>query len=180
MKEYLRLLAIDDSPFRRNYDENTFLVGLTFRGMTLERADKVAITVDGEDAQRGIIRLYEFGGREANLILLHGTTFGGFNIVNITALWKQTKVPIAAFLEKPPREDVVIRTLERLFPRKIHVFLSNPGYEEFNTPKGTLYCAHVGISGNEVQELISRYSIESKLPEPVRMAHIIAGLLGRE
>ncbi len=179
MKEGLRLLAIDDSPFKREYDEKTYLVGLTFRGMTLERADKVQITIDGDDAHGGIVKLYEMGGREAQIILLHGTTFGGFNIVNILSLWKQINVPIAAFLEKPPREQIIVKTLERLFPTKIHVFLSNPGYEEFNTPKGTLYCAHAGISESDVRELISIYSIESKLPEPIRMAHIIAGLLGR-
>jgi len=179
MKKNLRLLAIDDSPFQRDYDENTFLVGLTFRGMTLDRADKVRITIDGEDAQRGIMKLYEMGGREARIILLHGTTFAGFNIVNITALWRQIGVPIAAFLEKPPREQIIIETLERLFPTKIHVFLSNPAYEEFDTPKGVLYCAHTGISESEIQELISTYSIESKLPEPVRVAHIVAGLLSR-
>ncbi len=177
MKEKIRLLAVDDSPFHRNYDESTYLIGLSFRGLTLERADKVPITVDGDDAQRGIIKLYELGGREAQIILLHGTTFGGFNIVNINSLWKQIEVPVLAFLEKPPHEEVIIKTLERLFPTKIHVFLSNPGFEEFNTPKGTLYCAHAGISEGEIHELISRYSIESKLPEPLRMAHIIAGLL---
>ena len=177
MRESIRLLAVDDSPFNRNYDESTYLIGLTFRGMTLERADKILITVDGEDAQRGIIKLYELGGKEAQIVLLHGTTFGGFNIVNITSLWKQIGVPVVAFLEKPLREDVVIRTLEKLFPTKIHIFLSNPGFEELNTPKGVLYCAHVGIPEEEIRELISRYSIESKLPEPLRVAHIIAALL---
>ncbi|RLG41721.1 MAG: hypothetical protein DRO05_03195 [Thermoproteota archaeon] len=179
MKKNLRLLAIDDSPFKRDYDETTFLVGLTFRGMTLERADKVRITIDGEDAQRGIVRLYEMGGREANIILLHGTTFAGFNIVDIVSLRRQVGVPIAAFLEKPPREQLIIKTLERLFPAKIHIFLSNPAYEEFNTPRGILYCARVGISESEIQDLISTYTIESKLPEPIRIAHIVAGLLSR-
>jgi len=177
MKEGIRLLAVDDSPFNRNYDESTYLIGLTFRGMTLERADKVSITIDGEDAQTGIIKLYELGGREAQIILLHGTTFGGFNIVSITSLWKQIEVPVVAFLEKPPREEVIIKTLERLFPKKIHVFLSNPGFKEFNTPKGALYCAHAGISEEDIFDLVSKYSIESKLPEPLRIAHIIARLL---
>lgn len=179
MKKNLRLLAIDDSPFKRDYDETTFLVGLTFRGMTLERADKVRITIDGEDAQQAIIKLYEMSGREARIILLHGTTFAGFNIVDIMSLRRQIGIPVAAFLEKPPREQVIVKTLERLFPAKIHIFLSNPAYEEFNTPKGTLYCARAGISEDEIRELISAYTIESKLPEPIRIAHIVASLLGR-
>ena len=179
MKPGARLLAVDDSPFTRGRDEKTFLVGLLFRGLILESAAKEEVTVDGDDAIEAICSLYEETGREARIILLHGTTFAGFNMVPLRELAERTGIPVAAFLERAPDIYEVISALEKAgLTRKALIMDRNPPYERFETERGPIFCSYVGVGREDVASLIDKYSVESRMPEQLRVAHIVAGLLG--
>ncbi|MEM2810596.1 MAG: DUF99 family protein, partial [Candidatus Korarchaeum sp.] len=52
----------------------------------------------------------------------------------------------------------------------------NPPYSPLRTPKGLCYYSKIGLSDREAERIILRYSSESKLPEQLRIADIIAKL----
>ncbi|MGB9630433.1 MAG: DUF99 family protein, partial [Candidatus Methanodesulfokora sp.] len=55
----IRVLAVDDAPFRKGVDKWTFIVCLLFRDLILEKAIKTKIEVDGSDAEERIVEVLD-------------------------------------------------------------------------------------------------------------------------
>ncbi len=171
-------MAVDDSPFVKGIDEYTSLIGILFRGLILEKVLKARIEVDGDDAEDKIVDMVLSLNGEVRLLFLHGTTFGGFNTVRIDRIHDRIGIPVISFLETPPGEDRVVRALSKMDREdKIKDFLSQPKFVEFNTKHGPLYCSFVGLDKVEVARLIENFSIESKMPEQLRIADMFASVL---
>jgi endonuclease V-like protein UPF0215 family len=45
-------------------------------------------------------------------------------------------------------------------------------------PVGKVYVQRIGLSKDQAAELVHRFSVHSHIPEPIRIAHLIAGALG--
>ncbi len=178
MKLQARVLAVDDSPFVKGIDEYTFLIGALFRGLVLEKVLKARIEVDGDDAEDKIVNMVLSLKGEVRLLFLHGTTFGGFNTVRIDRIHDSVGIPVISFLETPPDRDRVMMAMSRMGRRdKIGDFLSQQEFLKFNTKHGPLYCSFVGLDEAEVARLIENFSVESKMPEQLRIADVFASVL---
>lgn len=179
MKKGARILAIDDSPFKRGRDKHTFLVGLLFRELILELSLKDVIEVDGNDSTEAVIRMSTAPSiqGEVKLILTHGTTFGGLNLLDLHRVYEATAIPIIAVTSREPTEDIERALISAGMEYKISLVRGNPPYIPVNTPKGTSYISSVGISYGEASRLVARFSIESKIPEQLRIADIVARIL---
>jgi endonuclease V-like protein UPF0215 family len=112
-------------------------------------------------------------------------TFGGFNIIDITQIFNQTQKPIIALTEKQVNLTSVETALKKKFPKrypnKIKKII-NAGYlfeTEILTAGGPskLFYHIKGTSHREVNSLLNKVCIDSKLPEPIRIAHIIGKAL---
>ncbi|RLG43706.1 MAG: hypothetical protein DRN78_01425 [Thermoproteota archaeon] len=179
MKRGIRILAIDDSPFKRGEDRHTFLVGLLFRELILELSLREIIEVDGNDSTDAIIRMSTAPGiqGEAKLILAHGTTFGGLNVLDLRRVYRITGVPIIAVTSREPTEEIERALISAGMKDKIPLVRRNPPYIPVKTSKGTSYISSVGISYEEASRLVARFSIESKIPEQLRIVDIVARIL---
>ncbi len=178
MKEKVRVLAVDDAPFRRGIDDHTFLIALMFRGLILEGAFKERIKVDGDDSSEAIIRLCNLPKvrEEVRVVMTHGTTFGGLNVLNIREVYRETGFPIIGCVGKRP--ESIERALKSAgFPERVDIIESNPPYRPVKTDLGTIYCSWIGLTQEEVTKLIRSFTVESKIPEPLRIADIVASLL---
>ena len=123
--------------------------------------------------------------KHVQYILTDTITFGGFNICNLNEIYEKTDKPIIALTEKEVDLDSVKKALINKFPdsiykAKIHYIL-NAGnlYEtEIETAGGTskIFFHAKGIEYEKVISLLQKICIDSKLPEPVRLAHIIGKL----
>jgi len=174
LKAGARALGIDDCPFARGRDAETWLVGVLMRGSVIERVLVSEVRVDGSDATDAIVSMHREGGSEARVILTHGTVVAGFNPIDLRGVSEGTGVPIVAVLERPPRWDLVRRAMESHgFVENLRVLEENPPYAPLETPRGEIFCASVGLGRGELLELIARWQIESKIPEPVRLADLI-------
>lgn len=173
----IRVLAVDDAPFRKRVDKLTFIVCLLFRDLILEKAVKAKIEVDGSDAEERIVEVVDGLKGEVNLLMLHGTTMGGFNMVDLGSLYKKLGIPVISFLERAPRDELVIRALRSAGKEsKIESFLRQPKYMPFKTRYGVIYCLFEGIDKREVEKIVEKYCVESKFPEQLRIANIVASI----
>src|SRR3990167_2919872 len=96
IKKELRILGIDDGPFKSG-DRNTILVGTVFRsGFWLDGVLSTKIKVDGNDSTKKIIEMVNRSRHKAQLrvIMLDGLTFGGMNFADIRAINKKTGLPV--------------------------------------------------------------------------------------
>ncbi|HLE46661.1 MAG TPA: DUF99 family protein, partial [Candidatus Thermoplasmatota archaeon] len=118
MKREVRFLGIDDSPFTFE-DRTVRVVGVVTRGASyVEGILSSAVEVDGSDATEAVARLVERTRFRPMLraILVNGVTLGGFNLVDLDALWDRLKVPVMGVVRDEPDLPKSRRALEKHFP----------------------------------------------------------------
>ena len=169
-----RVMAVDDAPFSRGSD-STWLVGLIMRvDGTIENLAKVAIKVDGDDANEAIAQLASMIGNGIRMILLQGITFGGFNVADIGNLYERTGIPIAVVIDRMPDMESIEDALRKHFKDwnlKIEK-MQNRIYTD-----GKLYYQFSGIDPNLGMKFVQRFIKNGNYPEPLRMANLIASIL---
>ena len=113
IKQEIRILGIDDSPFPSHTTDDVMLVGTIFRaGNWLDGVLSTYIRGDGTDATEKIVSMVQNSRNlgQLGVIMLDGITFGGFNLVNIREIFEATKVPVIVVMRKIPN----LKALRRL------------------------------------------------------------------
>lgn len=133
--------------------------------------------VDGLDSTDVILRLVS--KKPAEILFLSGASFAGFNIVNCRRLHKALHAPVIVVSREKPNNASVRSALRKHFPDwktrwglirqlgRIHAF----------APKASdqpLYFEAVGISAVNAKTVMRAYCATSRVPEPVRVAGIVA------
>ncbi len=178
MKAGLRILGIDDGPFSKNIDNETILVGVLMKfnsyveGITIKK-----IKVDGMDANETILSMFNGRfSREINFIMTNGITFGGFNIMDIALINEKTDVPVISIVRKKPDLESIYSALKKHFSDyEYRIGLINKSYpEKITVNNNDLYVNFKGINLTDVKNIIKKTVKMGNIPEPVRMAHLIA------
>lgn len=178
MKQEIRILGIDDAPFTFE-DTTTMVVGVVMRGGEyLEAVLRSQVAIDGMDATEVIIKMVSFSRYREQLraILIDGIALGGFNIVNIQKVYDAVTIPVITVTRDKPDLPAIEHALRKHFPdweQRLALHQEGTLYE-FKTAFNPLYAKFVGCSPEDAQEIISRATIRGVLPEPLRVAHLIA------
>jgi len=178
IKDEIRILAWDDGPFEFKSKKKDILVGVIFRGgKILDGFLKTEIRVDGTDATRKIIdKTLKCKHKDLRIIMLDGITVGGFNVVDIKQIYEKTKLPVIISIRKKPDIKKFISSLKKLSNSKKRLkSLDNAGpiYPTIIKNK-RLYFQCYGIEKKDAEEIIRKTSTVSLIPEPLRVAHLIA------
>jgi endonuclease V-like protein UPF0215 family len=106
-------------------------------------------------------------------VLLNGIAVGGFNVVDIHGLAAALRRPVLVIARRRPRLEKIRRALERL-PRgeRRWQLIDAAGPME---PIAGLWVQRAGLSASEARDLIAATTLHGHLPEPLRLAHLIAG-----
>ncbi len=162
---------MDDGPFTFDSKE-TVLVGCVFRaGNWLDGVLTRKITVDGLDCTEKIIEMCS-RREELRVVMLDGVTFGGFNIADIHEIYKRTNVPVIVISRKIPDMGNIKKALSYLGDfEKRHSLIKKAGSV---MRAGGIWFQCAGISRKDAEEIIRVSSTRSKIPEPIRAAHLIA------
>lgn len=139
-----------------------------------------AVEKDGSDAAASLAMLIA-GSRfneHINLVLLQGVTLGGFNVVDVFALHERIARPILVVARKRPDLSAIRRALESGVPGGAEKWrvIEQLGPME---PCGNVYVQRVGLTLEQAHAVIERLAIHSQIPEPLRVAHLIAGAIER-
>ena len=138
------------------------------------------IEKDGLDATEKIGGMIMCSHRYAQIraIMLNGVTFGGFNVVDIERLAGMAGRPVIAVMRKLPDMESIDRALTHLGepgPRREAIVKAGPIYEVQTAWRGgPVYFQCKGIEKEDAARLIADTAVHSRLPEPVRVAHLIA------
>lgn len=180
IKEEIRIIAWDDCAFRFE-QKSVLVIGAIFRGgKFLDGLLSTRIKKDGSDATDKIAdsitksRHYD----QLSYIMLDGITFGGFNLVDIKKLYKKTKMPIVIIQRSEPDMKKFKGAL-RIFKdyrKRLQIVKHAGKIFRFNK----IYYQKIGLTNDECKELLKITCIRSNIPEPVRVAHLIASGLSGE
>jgi endonuclease V-like protein UPF0215 family len=178
IKREIRILGIDDSAL---LTEKVMIVGTVFRGGDwMDGVLRSDITKDGLDATdvicRMITRSKHYG--QIRAVMLDGITYAGFNVVDIQKLYRQTGIPVIVVMRSKPDFEKIKSAL-KYFPDGEERWAIIEMAGRINkiagrNEKSSIYVQNAGISLESVNKIIRLTSIRSNIPEPLRVAHLIA------
>jgi len=184
------VIGFDDAPFPRTHRGDILLVGTVCSRTRLDGVVSERIRRDGANATTRIIaaiRGSQFG-RHIQAVLLQGIAVGGFNVVDVHALHDALHLPVLVIARRAPNMTAIKSALftggarlrgdasapARGVPgaaRKWKLIERAGPMEELRG----LFVQRVGLTRSEAGELIRATTLHGSLPEPLRLAHLIAG-----
>ena len=179
IKPEIRILGVDDGKFTPRTKGEVLIVGIVLRGGGwVDGAMHTHIAIDGLDATEKIASMINSSRhkRQLRLIMLNGITFGGFNIVDIRKLHELTTLPVLALTRDKPDLDAIRKALRNLPQTEARWrMVVEAGQLHEVICKGTkLYLGLAGLSSSDAQKIVDLTATKSCLPEPLRVAHLIA------
>lgn len=179
-KQTSRSIGIDDGPFPpKTVDKVRYapLIAVWLKGSHLQKLRTDWITVDGLDATRKATLLLK--GSYHLPVLMSSVTFGGFNIVDPRILLRQTKAPVIVVIGSRPNNIAVKRALSRHFAdwnERWDLIRSLGPFHKIRTlaNEGPVFFERFGCSTKEAASILKNTVFVSRLPEPLRVAGILA------
>lgn len=178
MKKEVRVIGWDDCRLSRK--RRVQLIGAIFRGgLQIDGMLSAFIERDGLDATEkitsAIVNSRHFD--QLSAIMLDGISFAGFNLVDIKALHKNTGLSVIVVQRKKPdiKKFTEAQSIFSSYKKRL-VIVRNAG--KLYRWK-SIYYQKAGINNIECAKLLGITCIRANIPEPVRVAHIIAtGMAG--
>lgn len=174
IKNEARILGIDDSPFDKFRDKEVLVIGTFFRGgSSLDGVMTTTAAVDGTDATAKIIRMVKKSKffPQLQAIMLNGIAVGGFNVIDIQRLHSATGIPVIVIMRNHPEAGRIKGTLARI-GMKAKVKLVEKAGRIYKV--GNVHVQLAGCSLETARELLKISCTRSHIPEPVRVAHLMA------
>lgn len=183
MKTQIRLLGIDDSPFMFS-DKYCTIIGVVMRGGEyIEGVIKNHVSVDGNDATSICQQIIENTRHRTQLkaILLDGVALGGFNVVDMNKIYKKTNLPVITITRDKPDVKKIEEALKKYFSdwKKRLYLIKKDKLHKIETKHNPIYVKFVGLNLEETKEIIKISTIRGVIPEPIRVAHLIASGITR-
>ncbi len=175
----MNTIGFDDAPFAHEHRGDVLLVGAVCAGTRLDGVVSRSVRRDGANATEKMTdAVLRTGFRDhLHAILLQGIAVAGFNVVDIHELHGETGLPVVVVARRAPRLALIRRALTgpgSPVPggaRKWRL-IERAGPME---PCGKLFVQRVGVSPEGVARLLARTTLHGHLPEPLRLAHLVAG-----
>lgn len=181
IKPEIRVLGVDDGVFIPHVKGFAPLIGVVFRGgYWLDGVMSTKVEVDGLDstAQIGSMVLNSCHYRQLRVIMLDGVTFAGFNVVDIKKLSAETGLPVIAVTRKKPNLKDIREALKSLpqSEKRWRAVLNAGKILEMSTRsrREKVYVEICGILEEDAQKIVKLTSTRSIVPEPLRVAHLVA------
>lgn len=174
VRKEARVIGIDDGPFFKFRKGTVLVVGTIYRGGSyMDGVVTTTAKVDGSDSTKNIARMINRSKFKSQLrcIFLKGIAVGGFNLIDLLKLSKLAKLPIIAVTRQNPDIPNIIKTLVRLgMSDKVRLITQLPQ----PTKIGKVYVQYINIDLDKTKEFLKVTTLHSYIPEPLRIAHIIA------
>jgi endonuclease V-like protein UPF0215 family len=171
-------VGFDDAPFARAHRGDVPVVGAVFAGTRLDGVLLGKVRRDGGNATRNLVRLVAGSkfARQIQLVLLQGIALAGFNVVDLQAIHRQLAVPTLVVARRRPRLEQIRQALLTRVPGGARKWALIARLEPME-PMAGVFVQRVGLSAADAARVLHRLCIHSRVPEPLRTAHLIAGAI---
>jgi uncharacterized protein len=175
-RSFSNVVGFDDAPFDRTHRGDVTLVGVVCSRTRLDGVLTDRVRRDGVNSTRRMIEMV-LGSQfreHVQAVLLQGIAVAGFNVVDLHHLAGELGVPVMATARRPPDLDAIRRALTKTGPgwKRKWRLIERAGVME---PLRGIWIQRAGLSRPEAGNLLAATTLHGKLPEPLRLAHLIAG-----
>lgn len=134
------------------------------------------ITIDGMDVTVNLLNSLDVV--ETEVVILGGITFAGFNVVDTELLNKKTGIPIIVFSKDRPDSKAMKKALIKYFDdwkiRWSYIEKTGKVYSTKIYEINPIYYETIGCSPKWAKKVLFEQCINSRVPEAVRIADMIA------
>jgi hypothetical protein len=197
----MNVIGFDDGPFPHEHRGAVLLIGVVCARTRLDGIVSGRIRRDGSNSTRTMIDLVQrsqFAGH-VQAVMLQGIAVGGFNVVDVHQLSEALNVPVLVVTRRRANLESVRRALFsdsplgrsrvpgaaakwRLIERAGAIeplgtsrrALRKAAVTGVHAPSQRLFVQRVGLSLEQARRLVAATTLHGNLPEPLRLAHIIA------
>jgi endonuclease V-like protein UPF0215 family len=152
------------------------VVAVAFAGATIEGVLSTRVRRDGADATRMLAACIGASryAPHTRLVLLQGIALAGFNVVDIHGLHDALGIPVLVVARRPPRLDAMRAALLGRVPggARKWALIEKAGPME---PAAGVMVQRAGISLDDARAVIERSAVHGRVPEALRVAHLVAG-----
>ncbi len=184
IKRQIRILGVDDGPFEFGRGNKALLVGTVFRGgQWLDGVLKSEVEVDGDDGTERIIEMVNKSRHRGQIrvVMTDGLTLGGFNVIDGRDIFRRTGLPVISVTREAPDLEAIETALKAFpdFPRRWERVQQagepvKHAFKKRTRGSGCVYFQSFGIRNDDAHSVIEVASTRGLMPEPIRVAHIIA------
>lgn len=181
MKEQVRVLGIDDSPFEFG-DSRSLVVGALVRAPNyLEAVMRTDVAVDGEDATDRLadMVLRSRYAEQVKLVIVDGIALAGFNVLDMDSFYVRTGIPVATVTRDEPDMAEIEAALRKHFDdweRRLSLVRRLP-LRPLDTGHNPLHASVAGMEWEDLVQIVRSTTVRGAVPEPVRIAHLVAAAM---
>jgi hypothetical protein len=174
------VIGIDDGPFRKGQREPVPIVAVVMEGALLVEGIAIgSFPVDAEGATDylagWIASLRWHPALQA--ILLGGVTIAGLGIVDIAELSRRLSLPVISTTRRGTgRSDLAGALRAAGLAERLPILERIPPSRPV---RGGIHIASAGTSEADADEIVRSTLHVSKVPQPIRVAHLIAAAISR-
>ena len=171
-------MGVDDAPFARAHRGDVPIVGTIFARRRLDGVLVDRVRRDGVNSTARVASMLErspFDGH-VRALLLNGIALAGFNVVDIHALHERLGRPVLVVARKEPDLGAIRRALLRRTPGGLRKWRLIEKAGPMEALEG-VWVQRAGLSSAQAAQLLRDSRVQGVLPEPIRVAHLIAGAL---
>lgn len=180
MQKSLKIIGVDDGKFHafaREKIQYAVLCAVLMKAYKIFDIKLARIKVDGFDATEKLVNMLE--NISADAIILSGITFAGFNIIDPFIIFNKLNFPVIIISTKKPNNISMFNALKTHFYDwkirweiienlgKVYSTITKPGEPE-------IYFEVIGNNSYWAEMILKASSVLSRIPEPVRVAGLIA------
>jgi len=179
IKKGVKILGIACSSFNRLEDKFVPIYGVVYRGASLfEGVLKTSIEVDGEDATEKIQTMIEQSkhNKQLNLIMTRGITIAGFNYIDIKKLYEKTGLPVISVVDRKPNFEKIRSAIKNVvnWEERYKVITNSSLIREIQSSEEPVFIQSIGFKEEEIATFLKKVTVVGRIPEPIRVARLIA------
>ena len=177
---YNRILAVSGGSVSLKEKKKVPIVGVLWRETVFEKCFITYSETDPkpQEITKKLINLVDekyFTEKQVKVVFLFNNIFAGLGIIDLHRLQNTWNAPIIVVSDKEPDTDKVLKLIQDLKYSSEYITILQQNPKNWIHLQDTrLYVLTMSISESEMKQLIKDLQIVGHLPEPLRIADIIA------
>lgn len=172
---FSNVVGFDDAPFAREHRGDVALIGAVCSRTRLDGVLRGRVRRDGANATRSMLAMIERSQFRGHLqaVVLQGIAVAGFNVVDVHALHRALGLPVLVVARRKPNLASMRQALLTRVPAADRKWRLIEAAGPMCSLRG-IQVQCVGMNLAQAAALLEATTLHGKLPEPVRLAHLIA------
>ena len=160
----------------------SLLAGVVMRGdLIIDGAAFSTATVGGMDATDSVLSIiHQLNRPDINVVLLNGCVISWYNVIDLSRVYEESRRPLICVTYEPSRglEEHFRRNFPADWQQRVAIYRRNGGRTPLQLRTGfTVYIRYFGLTYSDTQQILNRFTLHGRIPEPLRVAQLLARAL---